>query len=276
VDRRGVALLALLAAVPGCAAERAATAPELTAEARQYRADVAHRRLAVALTNASSEPVTVLRVQLAAPGFEPEPATERIVALAPGARVDLRTQYGDARCDGPPPQPPDLALVTVQAPDGSQEELRVVLPQGTGLLERIRTRDCAQRELRAAVDLQLGPTWTRDGDRLAGDLVVTRRAGAEPVTVTEPAGHIVFTVRPAAAASPLVVLAPGQSRAEVALTITPTRCDGHALASNSRGSIFGFYVAVGDAEPLQTPVTAEPALQTQLDELAGDVCQPAG
>jgi hypothetical protein len=271
---RGVALLALLAAATGCSAEPAAPAPELTAEARQYRADVAHRRLAVALTNEGAEPVTVLSVQLAAPGFEPQAATERVVELAPGARVDLRTQYGAARCDGPPPGPPDLARVTVRAPDGSQDELRVVLPPGTGLLERIRTKDCAQRELRAAVDLQLGPTWTRSGERLVGELVVLRGSGDAPVTVTEPAGHIVFTVRPAVAASPLVALAPGQRRAEVALTLTPTRCDGHALASNSRASIFGFYISVGGAEPLQTPVTADPALQAQLARLAAEVCQP--
>jgi outer membrane receptor protein involved in Fe transport len=70
---------------------------------------------------------------------------------------------------------PDLALVTVQALDDSQEELRVVLPAGTGL----------------------------------------------------PRQHLGFSVA----------------------------------------------VAVGDAERLQTPVTADPALQAQLERLSADTCQ---
>lgn len=254
--------LLLLLALTACAAPEPAP---LSAEVRQYRNDVALRRLSVTVTNHGGAPVTVTGVRLLAPGFAALPMAEVDVDLPPGDRVDLPVPYGDVRCAGPSPTDTDRAELRVAG-----RTVAVALPAGGGLLQRLRDKDCAQQELARTAALQLG-RFERRGLELRGPLLLTRRGGAEPVRVTEPGGHIVFTVRPAAA---LPALAPGAQQVAAPLVVTATRCDGHALSQNSRSSVFTFYVAVGAAEPLQVATTADAALQAQLDALARDTCTP--
>lgn len=262
---------ALLLALTGCAAPGVAPA-ELSATVRQYRSDVPLRMLSVTTTNLGDSPVVVERVQLLARGFVSLPSAGVDVVLRPGDRVDVPVAYGGARCGGELPRGIDAARMVVRVSGGSPQEVLVRLSPEGGLLPRLRASECAQGAVRAAVELALGQTWVRRGDRLEGSLVLTRRAGDEPVRVLEAGGHIVFTVRGALPAE----LAPGQELVEVPLSVTPTRCDGHALSQNSRGGVFPFVVAVGSGEPVQVPAAAAPPLQAQLQELARDVCLPEG
>lgn len=275
-----VGLLAL-SALPACGGAAApagppavpasvppAAAPQLAAEVKQYRADIAPRRLSVAVTNAGDSPVVVTGVQLTAAGFEPVPASEVEVELAPGDRTDVKVPYGTARCDGAAGA--DQAVVAVRGAG----ELRLDVPEGNGLLERLRSRDCAEQALRTAVDLRLSDAWTLVGAELQGALVLERRAGEEPVTVVEPGGNVLFTIRPPEPAVPLGVLEPGAERVELPLRVTATRCDGHALAESKRSYVFAFFTTVGDGPPHLTATTADEALQRQLDRLALDTCRP--
>ena len=262
-----LASAALLLALTGCAAPPVAPA-ELSATVRQYRSDVPLRMLSVTTTNRGDSPVVVERVQLLARGFVALPSAPVDVLLRPGERVDVPVGYGEARCGAPLPGGADAARMVLRRAGEPPQEVVVRLSAEGGLLPRLRASECAQAAVRAAVELSLGEPWVRRGDRLEGSLVLTRRAGDDPVRVLEPGGHIVFTVRGALPA----VLGPGTQRVEVPLSVTPTRCDGHALSQNSRGAIFPFVVAVGDGEAVQAPATAGPPLQAQLQELAGDVC----
>ena len=254
--------LLLLAGLAACGAP---DPPPLSAEVRQYRNDVALRRLSVTVTNDGDRPVSIRGVRLAAPGFALLPMTDPDVELPPGDRVDLPVPYGEVSCDGPGPGAADRAELRV---DG--ELVTVQLPTDGGLLERLRSRDCTQQAVAKAVALELGP-FVRSGRRLTGTLVLTRRGGTEPVTLTEAGGTIVYTVRPTGLPA---VLAPGAARLDVPVVITATRCDGHALSQNSRSAVFTFYVAVGGAEPVQVPTTAGVPLQGQLAALATDTCVP--
>ena len=262
-----LASAALLFALTGCAAPPVAPA-ELSATVRQYRSDVPLRTLSVTTTNGGDRTVVVERVQLLARGFVAVPSAQVDVVLQPGDRVDVPVAYGQARCDRELPRSVDAARMVVRVAGQRRQEVVVRLSAEGGLLPRLRASECAQAAVRAAVELSLGEPWVRRGDRLEGSLVLTRRAGDDPVRVLEPGGHIVFTVRGALPA----VLGPGTERVEVPLSVTPTRCDGHALSQNSRGAVFPFVVAVGDGEAVQAPATAGPALQAQLQELARDVC----
>lgn len=252
----------LLLALAACGSDPAPVA--LSAEVRQYRNDVALRRLSVTVTNDGDRTVSLRGVRLAAPGFAPLPMADPEVELAPGDRVDLPVPYGAVTCGAPPGQ--DRAELRV---DG--REVTVELPVDGGLLERLRRKDCTQQEVARAVALSLG-TFARAGKQLTGTLVLTRQGGAAPVTLTEAGGTIVYTVRPAGLPA---VLAPGATRLEVPVTLTATRCDGHALSQNSRGAVFTFFIAVGGAEPVQVPTLADAALQGQLAALATDTCVPA-
>jgi hypothetical protein len=273
VQRPAALLLLLVALLPGCAADGApAAAPELSAEARQYRNDVALRRFSVTVTNDGDVPVTIRGVRLLAPGFAALPMSGPEVDLPPGDRVDLPVPYGEVVC-GPPPSPaPDAAELLLLAGSGSARRVTVVLPAGQDLLERLRRKDCALQAVQRATSLTLAPGWVREGERLSGRLVLTRGSRDEQVVLTEAGGTIVYTVRLAGLPA---VLAPGQERLEVPVDITATRCDGHALSQNSRAAVFTFYLAVGGAEPVQVPTTADPVLQGQLAELATDTCVPS-
>ncbi|TAL25391.1 MAG: hypothetical protein EPN99_01670 [Frankiales bacterium] len=263
-----LASAALLLALGACATPPVAPA-ELSASVRQYRSDAPLRMLSVTTTNSGDSPLVVERVQLLARGFVAVPSAPVDVVLPPGDRVDVPVAYGAARCGDPLPGETDAARMVLRRDGEPAQEVLVRLSAEGGLLPRLRASECALAAVRAVVDLSLGESWVRRGDRLDGSLVLTRRSGDEPVRVLEAGGHIVFTVRGSLPAA----LGPGTERVEVPLSVTPTRCDGHALSQNSRGAVFPFVVAVGDGAAVQTPALAGPSLQSQLQELARDVCR---
>ncbi|MCY7365369.1 MAG: hypothetical protein LH469_08705 [Frankiaceae bacterium] len=131
-----------------------------------------------------------------------------------------------------------------------------------------------EAELRDAAELRLTPEFVRVGLELRGPLLLERQADDAKVSVVEPGGNILFTIRPPAPARPLGVLAGGQDALDLPMVITATRCDGHALAESKRSYIFAFFTALDGGEPHLTTVTAEPPLQRQLDRLALDTCRP--
>lgn len=273
---RALAGLLALCALPGCggaAAPAAAPPPELTAEVKQYRADIAPRRLSVSVGNPGTEPVVVTGLELLPAGFAPLERAAVDVEVPPGRRTDVKVPYGTARCDEHP-SGPDLVRLDVRDAGGRQSALELELPVGNGLLERLRGRDCAEAHLRAQADVRLAPEFVRDGLALRGSLLLERQDGDAEVGVVEPGGNVLFTIRPPAPARPLGVLAPGQDALALPMVITATRCDGHALAESKRSYVFAFFTTVDGGEPHLTTVTAEPPLQRQLDRLALDTCRP--
>lgn len=266
----------LAAALAGCSAEGPAPAPSLAAEVKQYRSDLAKRTVAVTVDNRGERGVVVRRVALEAAGFPDDPSAEVVAEVPTGSQVDLRVPYGEVRCDvARPGRVPDAALLAVQDAAGEQHDVRVELAPG-GLLDRLHARECADEALRAVADVRLSSQWSREGDRLAGALVLERRSGTTPVTVVEPGGNVLFTVRPAEPGTPVGRLAPSAPALEVPLRITATRCDVHALADSKRSYVFSFYVALGGAEPQLVTTTADTPLQRQLDQLVMDTCRPGG
>ena len=264
----------LAAALAGCGAEGPVQAPPLAAEVKQYRSDIAKRTVAVSVDNRGERSVLVRRVALAAAGFPDDPSAEVMAEVPAGSQVDLRVPYGEVRCDAARPgSTADAALLAVQDADGEQHELRVELAPG-GLLDRLHARECADEALRAVADVRLSSQWSRDGAGLAGALVLERRSGTTPVTVVEPGGNVLFTVRPAEPGTPLGRLAADAPALELPLRITATRCDVHALADSKRSYVFSFYVALGSGEPQLVTTTADTALQRQLDRLVMDTCRP--
>jgi hypothetical protein len=270
---------ALAAALTGCGAQEPepAPAPRLAAEVKQYRSDIAKRTVAVSVDNPTDGDVLVQHLELDAAGFA-DPSAEVEVQVAAGSRVDVRLPYGEVECDDDRPAGADTVLLGVQDADGTQHDLRLELAPG-GLLDRLHARECADQTLLAVADVRLSSQWTRDGSRLVGALVLERRSGSAPVTVVEPGGNVLFTVRsltPGAAGTPMGTLAPTASALALPLQITSTRCDAHAFADSKRSYVFGFYVALGGDEPQLTTTTADPPLQRQLDRLAADTCRPGG
>jgi len=266
------ALVGCGAAGPAPAAERA-PAPRLAAEVKQYRSDIAKRTVAVTLDNPGDRDLLVRSVGLAAAGFADDPPAEVAVEVAARSRVDVRVPYGEVECATARRGAADVALLGVQDADGTWHDVRLELAPG-GLLDRLHARECADQALLAVVDVGLSPQWSREGAALTGALVLERRSGSAPVTVVEPGGNVLFTVRPAGPAMPMGTLAGDAAALELPLRITATRCDVHAFADSKRSYVLTFSLALGGGEPQLVTTTADTSLQRQLDRLALDTCRP--
>jgi len=273
---RALAGLLALSALPACGGAvvpAAAPPPQVTAEVKQYRADIAPRRLSVSVGNPGAEPVVVTALELLPAGFDALDRADVDVEVPPKRRTDVKVPYGAARCDADP-DGPDRVRLDVRDAGGREHAVELELPVGNGLLERLRGRDCAEAELHAAAELRLAPEFARDGLALRGSLLLERQADDAAVAVVEPGGNILFTIRPPVPARPLGVLAGGQATLDLPMIITATRCDGHALAESKRSYIFSFFTALDGGNPHLSFMTAEPPLQRQLDRLALDTCRP--
>lgn len=257
--------------------------PELEVALLQYRLDQELRRIQVAVTNRGDAPVTVRAVALAAPGYADLPPTPKDSRIAAGGRVDLPVVLGEARCADGTTQSAGQAVVTarVQAEGGAEREVEVALPQPDETLDRLLTRECAQLALARAMSVTFAPTWTPapvDGHRtLLGALVVERQESAEALTVAGTAGNVIFSMHPLdEARSPLLVLAPGEDRAEIPIEITASRCDPHALADSKRTFFLPLWAAVGEGEELSTFITMDEPARVVLEELIQTGCGLAG
>ncbi|MBP2369025.1 hypothetical protein [Pseudonocardia parietis] len=239
-------LLVLLAAVAGCAGEPAGAG--LSGTVVQYRSDVAARVLTVRLR--AGAPVTVDRLELRPAGFAPSPPVTPGVVLGAGTTSDVRVPLGAPDCSAEPAG--STALVTA----GGVESV-VVLADEYGAVGALQRAECAERAVRDRAAVTFDPVWTRTGERLLGTLRLHRRAGDEPVTVTELGGTTIFGLRPAAGHTLPLTLAPAASDAVLPVEVTATRCDPHALAESKRATAFVVAAVPGGGEPARLTVTPD-------------------
>ncbi len=153
---------------------------DMAAEVVLLRTDEAvGGQVQVRITDTGVAPFTVTAVRLDSPGFRVLPATPVEAAFVPGRKIDLPTPYGEPDCFAPPL--PAVAEVAVVRPGGAVEDVRV--PLSAEVLRRIHDRQCAARAVLEVVDVEV-TELREDGDVLRGRLVLSRRAGDQPVTAS--------------------------------------------------------------------------------------------
>ena len=290
MDRaRALVLLAVLAAVTGCAsappsAPRPAAprpAAEVGLEGRflQYRRDVPRRVVQVQVV-ARDAGLVVEDAELRLAAYAPARRTGTRTALRPGAPVDLPFPQTEARCDADP-SGPSSALLTVRRDAGPPQQVLLDLPDTAVLVGRLHRPECAERALRRTVDVALVGGFVPDGEDGSARRTTLRLRRLVPegprVVVPELQNGILFTVRTSAdvdepAPSPVLVLEPGQPEAEVPIVVRAERCDPHALAESKRTSIFRLPFEIDGAEPVQLLLQTDPASQDLLVQYATDAC----
>jgi hypothetical protein len=116
---------------------------------------------------------------------------------------------------------------------------------------RLHEAECAERALSEQVSFTVVPgeqgVSSEGRPALPATLRLTRTKPGDRVVVSELGAHIVFSVRPSAPPTPLLVLEPSEATAQAELELVPTRCEPHALAENKRMGLLGIYVGLGDA-----------------------------
>lgn len=228
------------------------------------------RTVAVLLRNDSPSPVRVLEVELVTDSFAPTGPVAKDVVIAPGSAKALPLTYGEGQCDGqtsPPVAPAHAALVLEV--DGQSVSIQLPLPNSDDLAPRLHA-DCAAQFVTAAIDVRL-EGWAGNPDgTLQTTLLVSRVAGDEPVTVNDLKGSVLY--RLTATNGLPVVLPSGTERVEIPVTVSPARCDGHAMADAKFPYLFLAYVTIGDSPLLPGHITTDEPGKEALPEMWNSLC----
>ena len=248
-----LAVVLLATACGGSDPAPRAPAPRMAAEVVQLRRDEVLKRVQVAVTNRSADPVTIDSVELRVPGFSGGGPVAEQEPLPAGQLVDLPTSYGRIRCttDGRARVGRPTIVVRVHtATDPTPQRVVVRSPSSRPLLQRIATRECVVRQLAREVSLSFGPSWRRAGagadTTVHGTLVARLRAG-QPKDLTQLAGTVIYDlaadppVRPEGA--PLLRLTPDHPDGSLGIVVSRSRCDGHARGETKQP--YAFLVWVG-------------------------------
>jgi hypothetical protein len=256
--RRALVALALLAA---CGGSSDPAAPErasgLVASVGTSRLFQPRHELGLGLQNLGDEDLPVVDVQLESSLFATVPPTPRQMTFPAGSRrFTVPVAYGDPRCDG------DDASITavVRLDDG--RSLRVAASDD-GSVVALHQRECAAAEVLEQADIRFGDDWERNGDSIAGELLVDQR-GEQDVTVADAAGNVIFTLVADVAG---LRVSDDEPSARVPVTISADRCDPHAVAEFKRPMVFLLRAAVGDDEPVPVELEATGASREVLEEL---------
>lgn len=240
--------------------------PGLTAEAVRLRTDEAlGGQVQVRVANTGDAVFTVTSVQLDSPGFVVLPATAAATEYEPRRVIDLPTPFGAVDCAAEPD--PAAARLTVVRPDGAVEHLQVPLAGRT--LAQVHGEECGVQAVAEVVDVSVRDL-AGSGETLTGAVVLSRRAGDEPIEVSFLAGSVVL--EPVPDRELPVTLAPGDPELRLPVTFDAERCDPHALGETKKPFVFPLTVAVGDGPAVAVDLPIDEAQRAQLGELLARVC----
>ena len=221
------------------------------------------RALRLVLRNGANQELEIGAVQLSSPQFEPVPPEPRDVPLASGDRVVIPLPFGTAQCDRVADEPAEL----ITHVDG--QEGRVALDErSSGFLSDLHDAECAAAAVLASVDLHLGETWERTGERtVEGEIELVQRSTGVTAAVEEVLGNVIFSVSTAGSADSPLEVADDRPSAAGGIAITAARCDPHALIEYKRTFILGAWVRVDGGEPTLVDIVADGGARRALEEL---------
>ncbi|GAA0412944.1 hypothetical protein GCM10010160_46480 [Acrocarpospora corrugata] len=231
-------------------------------------------RLQVAVANTGTVPLFFEELQLQTESFQTMPPRRVDMPLGRTPRTDLPIPYGPARCDPTtiPAPKPAVVVAKLRVGDEPAREVRFPIPATDPLLAQLVRTECAAFILAQTVDVAFGTAWTRDGDRLRGALLVTRRRGSGPVSVDDLVGTTHYRLEPVSGKRKPVDVLTGASL-EIPVLITPTRCDPHAFAESKQAYLFTVRgTATPGGESYNMTVVPPEAVQLKFLDYAVDVC----
>jgi hypothetical protein len=271
---RGAAALAvavLFAAGVGCAGgddtddagESREPGTAVTATVQRSTLFETRRALRLVLRNGANQELQIGAVQLSSPQFEPVPPEPRDVPVASGDRVVIPLPFGTAQCDRVADEPAEL----ITHVDG--QEGRVALDErSSGVLSDLHDAECAAAAVLANVDLHLGETWERTGERtVEGEIELVQRSTGVTAAVEEVLGNVIFSVGTAGSADSRLEVADDRQSVAGGIAITAARCDPHALIEYKRTFILGAWVRVDGGEPTLVDIVADGGARRALEEL---------
>jgi hypothetical protein len=277
----GIGIL-LIAVVSGCAttAPSQALPSGLGVSVYQTRTDYAVRRLEVSVTNATGGPVQITRVQFRSEQFtEPVDWQKDSTTVVDGATVDLPVLLAEPNCAATSLVPTvEFDYVLASGVSGTAV---TIADDRIDRLPALHAEDCmvhavaevvalsattaprsSVRDGRAVVELDL----TAEPTGAEGAIVVDSLAGTTLFVPVDPATGTPVTSyridRPILGTDPASV---------ITLTLTPARCDPHAVAEDKRGTFMPLTVEAG-GQSGRIYIGVSDAVRGALYTFIGEAC----
>jgi hypothetical protein len=222
------------------------------------------RRLEVTLVNDGAVPVEITELAYRSPWVDRGPPWQGRPVVDAGRALAHVLHLGDATC---PPGRGEASVVDIAVTDGAVTWRGTYPVPDPERLAALNARDCGQRAVLEVVDLVFDDAPTVEGQVLTTSLRATRRAGDDPITITQIDGSILFQLLPDGPDGALATLAPGTARASIPLEVRNTRCDAHAVSQSSLSYRFPVFVRIGDGEPTYLFLEPGPGLRAGLEAL---------
>lgn len=228
-----------------------APAPEVSLGLTQLLPEEGSGRALLRVINEEGHPVEVTAVGLDWPGYG------RVLEETDGAKevpgeseLMLRLELPEASCseDGEPPTEAVLGRLRVDGVDLVQP----LTDPAQVYVQRLWRGQCDQQLLDESLRMVFADdprqvTGDR-GDAVATALLLSRRAGDEPVRLAATDGSVLYDLEPAGASR----MDPGADRVRVPLRILPgNRCDEHAIGQATAPYDFSVTLRIGERHVLQ-------------------------
>ncbi len=224
------------------------------------------RSLDVRVVNSGAVEVEVTSLAYRTPFVDPVAPSDDAPIVGPALARDVELALGEATC--PAGDGASVVDITVTI-DGRPwtGSYPILDPER---LQQLNARECGQRAVLEVASLALGDAPTTEGEVLTTTIDVVRRSGAEPVTITETGGTLLFQVLPDGPAGALVTMPSDSDSAALAVEVRTPRSDAHVVSGSPLSYRFPVWVQVGDAEPQYVFLTPGPGLRAGLEALVQD------
>jgi hypothetical protein len=236
----------LLGSCSGAPADQQpAPEPQVALGFTQLLPDEGTRRALLRVENLSEEPLPVTGAGLDWPGYG-RFATPQDATLAGGQTLDLQVLLPVPDCEAAADL--DEPVRGIVRAEGS-EAVQPLEDSGQVFVRRLHDTWCADKLLARNVAIDYADDWrlvddVRDGEPAAvGTLVLTRRGGTDPVTVTAADGTVLYDL----GVEVPVTIPASQPEIDVPAAILPgNRCDEHARGQATAPWTLALTLRVGD------------------------------
>lgn len=236
----------------------------VVASITQQRRDQIKRVVSLRLTFDEPAPVSVTDVRLDSPGFIRQsevPWDHAAVLIQPGVAVALPVSLAEPNCSDATSAWTTSATVSVSDAQGRSHLLALTELPDNGLLDRIRSHDCAVASLEERATFTLGTTWVptvHDGQPVwTGHVEITRPVpSGSAIEVSGTLGSVLVDFT---AMAPLPWVVPDRTRSQLPIEARSSgRCDGHSMGESSKPFVFTLWVtSQGTDVPLVLAVPRE-------------------
>lgn len=231
------------------------------------------RRVDVAVDNQTDNGFTVLDLALRTPLFEELPPDEPDYTVLAHRRQDVPATLGAAVC--PAPEGPSMVELTIEY---EGERRHGVVAVDADPLQRVNTRECAERRAFDTVDITFGPRY-EPFDGGVSTTIELRRRDRGRVTLTAVRGSVIFNITTPDTApdtAPLAVLDTSNDSASVPVEINVARCGAHAASESKRSFQFAMWVTIDDSEEIFVIIEPTGDLRAHLEQVIVDCLESSG